>query len=141
PGSTRSPGTTVTPAPGRGATRIAGAAAFDPPPGNGDEHNDEAARAVDGNPATFWETETYKGPHFADIKPGVGLVLTLAGRTTVHQLRVTTPTTGWAVQVFVADTPRSRLADWGAPVAERSGIDGDATFDLGGRAGGAVLLW
>ena len=28
-----------------------------------------------GDPTTFWETETYKGPRFGGIKEGVGLVL------------------------------------------------------------------
>jgi hypothetical protein len=121
--------------------RIANASAFDPLGRDGDEHNDEASRAIDGNAATFWETQDYADSHFGKLKDGVGLVLQLSGAATVHQLRVTTGTSGWSAQIYLSERPQTTLAAWGAPAAERASINGDATFDLGGKQAGAVLVW
>jgi hypothetical protein len=116
--------------------------AFDPPPdGDGKEHDDQAARAIDGDPATYWETETYRSDRFGGLKDGVGLVLTLDGSHELHRLDVTSATQGWAAKVFVAGTPGRTVADWGPAVADQSGLNGNATFDLAGHQGGAVLLW
>src|SRR4051794_14274929 len=59
--------------PSGGGTAIAlqGIRAYDPPPGDGTEHDDQAPNATDGDGATFWKTETYN----TFFKPGVGLVL------------------------------------------------------------------
>ncbi len=54
---------------------------------------------------------------------------------------MTSPTQGWAADVYVADTAPSTLDGWGAPVASASDIGGDATFDLHGTTGRVVLLW
>jgi hypothetical protein len=35
----------------------------------------------------------------------------------------------------------STLDGWGQPLDQRTGINGDAIFDLGGTPGRAVLLW
>ena len=56
---------------GGGAVRLQAVASFDPPPGDGEEHDERVADATDGDPATYWTTETYE----AFTKPGVGLVL------------------------------------------------------------------
>jgi serine/threonine-protein kinase len=120
---------------------ITSAAAFDPL-GDGDEHNDEAALAIDGKPATAWETQRYFGPQFGGgLKKGVGLVLRVDGQPDLHQLQVTSTTMGWSAQVYIADVPGTALAEWGQPVAQRQVINGNATFDLHGTSGGAVLLW
>ena len=70
------------PAPSAAAVQIQQASAFDPPPGNGQENNADAAKTIDGNPSTLWQTEGYNSRSFGNLKPGVGLVLTLepAGR-------------------------------------------------------------
>ncbi|WP_395361611.1 protein kinase family protein [Streptomyces sp. YH02] len=49
---------------------------FDPL-GNGSEKPQAIDRAYDGDPSTFWYTENYRGPGFANLKTGVGLVLDL----------------------------------------------------------------
>jgi serine/threonine-protein kinase len=137
-----SPSPSKAPPPAAGAAvPVSSVKPFDPPPGDGTEHDELAALAVDGDPSTFWETSHYNGPHFGGLKPGVGLILQLNGPTALRQLHVTTSTTGWSADVYVASSPGGTLADWGAPVATQSGIQGDATFDLGHHTGGAVLLW
>jgi serine/threonine-protein kinase len=119
---------------------IAGASAFDPL-GDGREHDGEADNLVDGDPDTAWRTETYASQDFGGAKPGVGLTLTLAAARDLRELRASSPTTGWAAEVYVADEIPDRLDDWGQPVAALGPIAGDATFDLDGTNGGAVLLW
>jgi hypothetical protein len=54
---------------------------------------------------------------------------------------VISTTHDWSASVYVADSPGATLADWGDPVDQRSGIAGNATFDLRGRQGRSVLLW
>ena len=116
--------------------------AFDPPPGSGVEHDDELPFLVDGDVSTAWRTENYNNNRFGGLKPGVGIVLQLAGQHELKELKVTSPSGGWAAEVLVAASPQSTRAAWGAPVATKRGIDrGTTTFDLGDRTGGAVLLW
>jgi tRNA A-37 threonylcarbamoyl transferase component Bud32 len=128
-------------APGAGqALKVVAATAFDPQ-GDGDEHNNEAAKAIDANPNTGWETQSYRARRFSGLKQGVGLVLQLDSARPVRRLHVLSPTRGWSAQVYVATSRGAALADWGQPVTQQTGINGEATFDLGGRTGGAVLLW
>ena len=56
-------------------------------------------------------------------------------------MQVSSPTKGYAVEVYVADAFQPTLAGWGRPVDVRSGIDGDTTFDLKDTRGAAVLIW
>ncbi len=97
----------------------------------------------DGNPATVWNTDVYYGPNFAGLRHGLGLAITLSGSHRLHQLVVQSPTHGWSAEVFVAQSVQAQasLTPWGQPVATKQGIQGSATFDLGGKQGGAILLW
>jgi serine/threonine-protein kinase len=120
---------------------LADAVAFDPPPGDGSENDADARNVKDLDPATFWQTQGYNDPAIK-IKPGVGLYVTLAQATKLKTLKITSPTSGWAVQIYVADSPKSDLASWGAPVAQNDNISpGTVTLDLGGHQGAAVLIW
>ena len=130
------------PAPAGGGTAltVASVSSFDPE-GDGQENPAQARLAHDGNPGTAWSSDRYNSRRFGRLKSGVGLVIRLASPADLRRLQVRSPTSGWAASVYVADQPGRSLADWGQPVATRSGIGGDATFELGGRRGGAVLLW
>ncbi len=119
---------------------VAAVESFDPF-GSGGENDDELGALIDADPATAWTTEQYNGRDLGGLKPGVGVVLTLAEVADLGQLRVESPTRGWAASVYLAERPVPDLAAWGDPVATQEGIGGDATFDLGGERGGAVLLW
>ena len=54
---------------------------------------------------------------------------------------MSSPTHGWAAQVYVANQRSSALPGWGQPVDTQQDIDGNAVFKLHGRSGAAVLLW
>jgi hypothetical protein len=136
---------TQTAGPGEGSSfslppEIASVTAFDPL-GDGREHDSEASSTHDGRAATSWRSETYEQQDFGGVKPGVGLVVTLDQLSAVDSLRVTSPTTGWSGEVYVADAPMATLESWGAPLDRAAAVDGDATFDVGGVRAGAVLLW
>ncbi|MDQ2826421.1 MAG: protein kinase [Actinomycetota bacterium] len=114
--------------------------AFDPS-GDGHEHDSDLGLLVDGDPSTAWSTEQYNS-RLADLKPGVGVVLQLDSSHKLSRMRVTSATQGWAAQVFIADAPKPTVQGWGPPVASNNNVGGgETTFDLGGRSGGAVLLW
>src|SRR5206468_6812154 len=80
-------------------------------------------------------------PEFGGLKKGVGVVLVADDTHRLGHLAVSSRSSGWAAQVYVADGAQSALSDWGQPVATQDDVAGDATFDLHGRSGRAVLLW
>jgi len=118
------------------------ALAFDPSPGDGFEHDADLPNLLDGDPASTWSTEQYGSNLFGGIKPGVGVILQLDGPHKLKDLVVTSAAAGWSAEVVVADSPKPTRAAWGDAAATKKGIGkGTTTFDLGGRTGGAVLLW
>jgi serine/threonine protein kinase len=121
---------------------ITKALSFDPPPGSGEEHDDQLPLLHDGDPSTEWTTEQYGSSKFGGLKQGVGVVVVVGAGGRLDDLTVTSSTNGWSAQVYVADSPKSTLTDWGTPVATKTGIDsGDTTFALHGHQGTSVLLW
>ena len=117
---------------------------FDPEgSGTPGENDSQLPLAIDGNPTTGWSTESYNDRHFGNLKQGVGISISLAEAARLRRLAVTSPTQGWAAEVFVSDADEvpTTLSGWGTAVAHRSGIDGDAAFDLAGHTGRHVLLW
>jgi len=124
--------------------RIQSVASFDPGgAGTPGENDGQLQLAVDGDATTSWHTESYNQRRFG-TKPGVGIVVTLAASTDLRRLDVASPTQGWAASVYVTPSAASlptSLDGWGQPVDQQTGINGDATFDLGNTSGQAVLLW
>jgi hypothetical protein len=98
--------------------------AFDPPPGDGAENNGAVPNAVDGDPATAWDTERYDTPSFGGLKDGVGLLVDLGQPTAVEQAEVGLRP-GTAVELRAADEagpdaaafPVIASVDNGEPVA------------------------
>jgi len=137
-GDTTAPNTT--PADGNAIT-AAGIQSFDPEATPPTENEEEARFAIDGNRATAWHTERYKSAHFGNLKKGLGLIVRLNSEQRLSSLTVDSAGRNWSAKVYVAASPKSRLADWGKPVAERNDIDGRGIFNLGSTKGAAVLLW
>jgi serine/threonine-protein kinase len=123
------------------AVPIRAAHSFDPDGSDREENENRVGAVFDQDPGTQWSTDRYTSPDFGRLKKGVGLVVELASTAKLAGLKVTSPSSGWSAQVYVAAAPGATLADWGAPVETREGIAGTAEFDLAGREGGAVLLW
>ena len=83
---------------------LSGLGAYDPPPGDGHEHNGDAPKATDGNAQSFWQTEDYHSSFAAIGKAGVGLVLApeAGGTIILHHVTVTTDTPGFTAEIEAA---------------------------------------
>ena len=127
--------------PSTAALDIAAVQSFDPGGrGEAGENDGQLSLAIDDDPQTGWVTSSYDQRAFG-FKSSVGIVVVVDHATDLDSLTVRSPTNGWAASVYVADAPAQTLASWGDPVDQKSGIPGDATFDLANRSGRAVLLW
>jgi putative peptidoglycan lipid II flippase len=130
------------PEPAAKAVQLAGPATSFDPEGDGEENESEAGLATDGNPATAWRTDHYNSRVLPPFKAGVGLVVPVASASELRELKVlTTNSEGWAAEVFVADGPQADLGGWGEAVDRKENLGNEATFDLKGRSGSAVLIW
>ena len=119
------------------AVTLRGVTAYDPPPGDGKEHDARAGRATDGKASTFWDTETYATPAFGGLKDGVGLVLDAGSTVPLHTLTVSTDTPGFTAVVRAGDTPDGPFGDDSRPQT----VDAATTFTLDGRAARYYVLW
>ncbi len=69
-------------------------------PGGEADNPDEASQAIDGNPSTAWQTDTYSDPvPFPSFKNGVGLILQLPQPTTLSSVSLDVPSTGTSIQI------------------------------------------
>ncbi|WP_408014503.1 lipid II flippase MurJ [Rhodococcus spongiicola] len=116
----------------------ASASAFSP---QGTADNAETADlAIDGNPETVWETETYFQP-FPALKSGVGLMVTLPDAVRLASMEIVSPTPGTQVEIRSAPAPDTTL--------DQTHVIGNATLRDGATeipltADGAtknVLVW
>jgi serine/threonine protein kinase len=112
---------------------------FDPFGDDGTERPDLAPGAVDGDPETFWRTDTYTGPNLAGLKDGVGLRLLLEDTSTIDRVRLVTANRGWNLEIYVAD--QFNPDDLGQPVGSVTDGDATAVVDVNGATGSEVLLW
>jgi hypothetical protein len=97
-------------------TAIASITAFDPD-GDGEENDDQAAAAVDGDPSTGWSTVCYSSEYLGG-KGGVGLIATfdaLAAGT----FAIDIASAPWIVEVYAStsETAPVSIGDWGESIA------------------------
>jgi len=121
--------------------RIVGAEAFNPPPGDGHQHDEELGHLYDHDPATYWETEHYASAAFGNLKPGVGVILQLGQSSRISEMSVISPTQGWTYKVYESDSTPDTLAGWGSPVTGGTVSSTTTTINLGGKPATNVLLW
>src|SRR4249920_3859585 len=107
--------------------------AYDPPPGDGQEHDETAAEATDGNPATYWRTEHYQ----AFNKPGVGLVLDAGLVRELSTLVVTTDTPGFTAVIQAGPSPAGAFTS----VSGSKLVGRQTTFTVNGSKARYYLLW
>jgi eukaryotic-like serine/threonine-protein kinase len=65
----------------------------------------EVGLAIDGNPNTAWQTETYYGGTLG--KPGVGIYVDAAPHVVARKIVILTATPGWPVQIWARNTTPS----------------------------------
>jgi putative peptidoglycan lipid II flippase len=74
-------------------------------PGGGPDNPGQAAQAIDGNPATAWQTDVYHDAvPFPTFKNGVGLLLQLPSPTVVGNVTVDVSSTGTKIQIRSSET-------------------------------------
>jgi hypothetical protein len=115
------PGETTVPASQPVATgSIVGVHTFDPD-GNGNENDDLAALAIDGNPATEWHTVCYSDKYLGG-KGGVGLVVDL-GAAATGTLGVDIGSAPYQLRVYAAPDGQepTSFSGWGSPVDSFNG--------------------
>jgi serine/threonine-protein kinase len=114
---------------------------FDPL-GDQVEHRADTPSALDGDPSTYWTTETYQGGVMP--KKGVGIYLDAKPSANAARLDVATPTPGFSADVYVAGPGRAPTgfpSGW-TKVASMPSVASRAkiTFDRPHQAR-YVLLW
>jgi putative peptide zinc metalloprotease protein len=117
-------------------------------PGNdpGDENDDLARYAIDGNPATAWQTQSYYGnPVFSGLKTGTGLILDMARPVRLRSVTVTfgsVPGADVSIEVGNHNTRAASTLSTFTTVARARDIGGTYTFTCTDPARGRyVLIW
>jgi serine/threonine-protein kinase len=99
---TSAPRDTKPPPPGESIVRLSQTAAGDYDPYGGDgEHPEQAQLLVDGDPGTFWSSESYSGPLSAQ-KPGVGVYVDAAPGVNATRIEIRSRTPGWSGAIYGA---------------------------------------
>ncbi len=124
---------------GDGSTvvRFADVTAYDPPPGDGQEHNPEAGNAIDGKAGTYWQTQQYSSSNFGNLKDGVGLVLDSGKSQKLTQLTLTSDTAGFTAIIKSSQSSTGPFA----PVSGAEMVGSRTTFSLHGAAARYYLVW
>jgi hypothetical protein len=126
--------------PAAAVLRVSSVSAFDPE-GDQEENSQDARLVNDGDVATAWSTEPYFNPTTAP-KHGVGLALGLARTSRVSTVDITSPDSGYDVQIYVAPEPATTLAGWGEVRATGTNLGTAARIRLATKPPGQfVLIW
>src|ERR687898_936994 len=123
--------------------RLAGSAASDYDPEGDNKESDDATRnAIDGNPTTNWNTETYQGGFEGSDKSGVGIYVDAAKPIAARAFSLVTATPGFRARVYASETVPANIRGW-VPVSPVQEVNEDHTFRLRtrGREFRYYLLW
>jgi serine/threonine-protein kinase len=116
-----------------GPVHFTAASAYDPY-GDNSEHGDRAREAIDGNPATAWNTEHYDG---ALNKPGVGLMLDVGASKQLSKLIVRSDTPGFTAKIESGSSATGSFK----PISGPQEVGGNTTFSLKGDAARYYVVW
>jgi serine/threonine-protein kinase len=116
-----------------GRVKLAAIADYDPQ-GDGTEHPEAVPRATDGDPSTFWTTETYDS--FA--KPGVGLILDAGKEVEIEHLQIVSDEPGFTAQILAGNNASAGFV----PYSEEQQIGSRTTLELaGGKSYRYYVIW
>ena len=115
------------------AVSVAGVATEDPT-GDG-EHDEDVADATDGDPTTYWTTETYE----SFDKPGVGLVVDAGDQVALSRLVVVSDTPGFPATIRASGSPTGGFV----AVSDQQEVGTRTTFriDTGGKDYRYYEIW
>lgn len=115
--------------------RLEGVGAHDPDGGDG-EHDAEAARATDGDSATFWRTSSYRS-QLSAFKSGVGLVLDVGEQQQLQRLALTTDTPGFTAEIQAGNSPEGPFRT----VSESKLVAPNTTWELSNADARYYVVW
>jgi eukaryotic-like serine/threonine-protein kinase len=116
-----------------GSVKLTAIADYDPQ-GDGTEHPEAVPRATDGDPSTFWTTETYDT--FA--KPGVGLILDAGKEVEIEHLQIVSDEPGFTAEILAGNNSSSGFV----PYSEEEQIGSRTTLELaGGKSYRYYVIW
>jgi eukaryotic-like serine/threonine-protein kinase len=122
---------------------LASSAATDyDPEGDESESPDATQNAIDGNPSTVWDTETYNSGLEGVGKRGTGIYVDAGSPISARRLDLVTPTPGFGAEVHAANEVPDSLDGWTrvgsrADVGETEEID----LDTAGQDFRYYLVW
>lgn len=114
---------------------------FDPLGNPPEEHPDQVAQAVDGDPDTAWSTLTYLqqfGP--AGLKTGIGLQLDLGQSYEIAEVELTFRGAPTTAELYVLDDPATAEPS-GDPAAEGSADGPSLILEPGAAEGRHLVVW
>jgi hypothetical protein len=124
--------------------RLAGGAASDYDPEGDNKESDDATRnAIDGNPTTNWNTETYQGGFEGNDKSGVGIYVDAGKPIAARALSLVTATPDFRARVFASETVPANIQGW-VPVSADQKVGEEHIFRMRktrGRKFRYYLLW
>ncbi|MDD4867206.1 MAG: murein biosynthesis integral membrane protein MurJ [Mycobacterium sp.] len=101
----------------------------------------QAALAIDGNPATSWETDTYTDPvPFPAFKAGEGLMLQLPNPTVIGEVSIDVSSTGTKIELRSSSSPTPAKLDDTTPLTAAELKPGHNTVTVKSAAPTANLL-
>jgi hypothetical protein len=77
---------------------------------NNPDNANRANRAVDNNPDTTWDTDSYFQP-FPTLKPGIGLMASFAEPVKLASVTITSKSAGTIVEIRIADSDDSPIEE------------------------------
>jgi putative peptide zinc metalloprotease protein len=112
----------------------------------GNENSASAGNAIDGNPATAWQTQYYLGsPEFGGLKKGSGLILDMGRPVTLSSITIMfgpTPGADVSIEVGPDDVVAASTLSTFTTVAQADDIGGTHTFQaVRSVKGRYVLIW
>jgi eukaryotic-like serine/threonine-protein kinase len=115
---------------------------YDPESDDGQESRDAVQNAVDHNPTTNWDTETYRSGLEGVGKSGVGLYVQAAQPLAARRLDLTSSTPGFDVRIYASNTVPAGIGEWSI-VSKRTHVGEKTLIRLhtNGRSYRNYLVW
>jgi serine/threonine-protein kinase len=115
---------------------------YDPQSSDRAENPQQVGLVLDGDKTTAWETEHYGNASFGNLKTGVGLYLDAGRPVVARALRILTPNSGWAFQVYVANQVPADLHGWTLVANDKmDSTRKTVNLDTAGHRSRFYLLW
>lgn len=118
----------------------------DPPPGDLRERPDRLEDAIDGDPETFWPTESYHSAPLGGLKDGVGMWIAFDAPATLTNVEVDFTRDGGALELWIGDgapAEDQQPSAWGEQIHEGQIDSAELRIDdlPDDVEGDTLLLW